>query len=40
MLTTVTLEEEGWRIGLSSSIGDLSAEVLDGTAVTSVTTSV
>lgn len=39
MLTTVTLEEDGWRIGLSSSIGDLSAEVLDGIAVTSVTTS-
>ena len=39
MLTTVTLEEEGWRISLSSSIGDLSAEVLDGVAVTSVTTS-
>jgi hypothetical protein len=39
MLTTVTLEEDGWRIGLSSSIGDLSAEVLDGIAVTSVTVS-
>jgi hypothetical protein len=39
MLTHVTRVDAGWRIGLSSSVGDLSAEILDGVAVTSVTIS-
>lgn len=39
MLTQVTREEGGWRFGLSASGGDLSAEVLDGVAVTAVTIS-
>jgi len=39
MLTQVTREEGGWRIGLSASSGDLSAVILDGVRVTEVTVS-
>jgi hypothetical protein len=39
MLTQVSREDGGWRIGLSSSNGDLSAVVLDGVRVTEVTVS-
>jgi hypothetical protein len=39
MLTQVTREDGGWRIGLSSSVGDISAVVLDGVRVTEVTSS-
>jgi hypothetical protein len=39
MLTQVSPEEGGWRIGLSSSRGDLSAVVLDGVRVTDLTVS-
>jgi hypothetical protein len=39
MLTQVNREDRGWRIGLSSSAGDLSAVVVDGVRVTEVTVS-
>ena len=39
MLTQVSREDGGWRIGLSASNGDLSAVIVDGVQVTEVTVS-